>query len=139
MPKSGGTIKSKKHQKFNFQSYFNGFRSYYLSLTRHCFGGPRMVLHAHFKKYIFKLGVWFLMYPRRPPRPPVWSKTTLFPDFFCNLPLFGSLLRSKEGGTRTTFEVFSFLVKNSRTENPEEPLGLAKTGLWTDRLIFLDF
>ena len=46
-----------------------------------------MVLHAHFKKYIITLGVWFLMYPRRPPRPPVWSKTRVFLDFFCYLPL----------------------------------------------------
>ena len=39
-----------------------------------------MVLHAHLKKYIFKLGVWLLMYPRRPPHQ-VWSKTKLFPIF----------------------------------------------------------
>ena len=47
-------------------------------------------------------------------------------------------LSSKDGGTRTAFEVFSFSVKNSFTENPEEPLGLATAGLWTDRAIFLD-
>ena len=57
-----------------------------------CFRGPRMVLHVHFKKYIITLGVWFLMYPRRPPRPPVWQKTTLFPDFsFGILPLGGPI------------------------------------------------
>ena len=51
-----------------------------------CFRGPRMVLHAHFKKYIITLEVWFLKYPRRPPRPPVWSKTRLFPIFFATFP-----------------------------------------------------
>ena len=44
-----------------------------------------MVLHAHFKKYIITLGGWFLMYTSGPP--PVWQKTTFFPDFFCYLPL----------------------------------------------------
>ena len=42
---------------------------------------PRMILHAQ-KKPICKLEVWFFVYPRRPPPPPVWQKTTLFPDFF---------------------------------------------------------
>ena len=41
-----------------------------------------MVLQAHLKKHVITLGVWFFMYPRRPPRPPVWQKTRLFPDFF---------------------------------------------------------
>ena len=50
--------------------------------------------------------------------------------------LFGSLLSSKVGGARTTFEVFNFSVKNSTTESPEEASGVATAGLWTDRDIF---
>ena len=40
-----------------------------------------MVLQAHLKKHIIALGGWLLMYTSGPP-PPVWHKTTLFPDFF---------------------------------------------------------
>ena len=52
--------------------------------------------------------------------------------------LFRSSLCSKVVGARTTLEVFSFSVKNSTTESPEEPPGLATAGLWTDRAILLD-
>ena len=46
-----------------------------------------MVLQAHLKKHIIALGGWLLMYTSGPRPPPVWQKTTLFPDFFCYLPL----------------------------------------------------
>ena len=46
-----------------------------------------MVLQAHLKKHIIALGGWLLMYTSGPP-PPVWQMTTLFPFFFCYLPLF---------------------------------------------------
>ena len=51
--------------------------------------------------------------------------------------LFGSPLDSKVGGTRTAFEVFSFSVKYSFTENPEESLGSVTAGLWTDNAMLL--
>ena len=50
-----------------------------------------MVLQAHLKKHIIALGGWLLMYTSGPP-PPVWQKTTLFPDFF----LLPSLSRSSK-------------------------------------------
>ena len=53
-----------------------------LQTCKTCFRGPRMVLHAHFKKHIIALGGWLLMYTSGPPSPPVWQKTRLFPDFF---------------------------------------------------------
>ena len=53
--------------------------------------------------------------------------------------LLGSPLSSKEGGARTTFdfEDFSCSVKNSTTESPEEPSGVATDGLWMDKAILL--
>ena len=34
------------------------------------------------KKYFSKIEVWHFTTLRDPPLPPVWQKTTLFPDFF---------------------------------------------------------
>ena len=52
-----------------------------------CFRGPRMVLQAHFKKYIITLGVRFLMYPRRTPSAPRFGKRPLlFRIFFATFP-----------------------------------------------------
>ena len=47
----------------------------------------------------------------------------------------GSPLNSKVGGAKTTFDVFSFSVKNSATESPEESPGAAVAGRWTDKAI----
>ena len=50
-----------------------------------CFRGPRMVLHAHFKKtHYCTWGLVIDVHFGTPP--PVWQKTTLFPDFFLLLP-----------------------------------------------------
>ena len=70
-----------------------------------CFRGPRMVFHAHFKKYFITLGVWFLMYPRRPP-PPVWSKTRVFPVFLL-LPSLTSFEKKKPQKTKCQILGFS--------------------------------
>ena len=45
-------------------------------------GGPRMILHAHWKKCFSKIEVWLFSTLRDPP---VWQKTRLFPDPFPNL------------------------------------------------------
>ena len=63
LPKSRGSIKSKKeHQKINFQSYFNGFRSdigrHSRPSVKHALG-PRMILHGHWKNTLINLRVFF--------------------------------------------------------------------------------
>ena len=54
-----------------------------------------MVLHAHFKKYIITLGVWFLMYPPRPPPPQIGQRPHFFQKFFATFPNFEVTLRLK--------------------------------------------
>ena len=58
------------------------------------FCGPRMILHAHWKKTHLQTWGLFFIYPRRPP-PLVWQKTTLFPDFFsATFPYLSGVFRS---------------------------------------------
>ena len=90
-----------------------------------CFGGPRIILHAHWKKYFSKIEVWLFNTLRDPP-PTVWQNTTLFPDFFLRNP--SPTHTARDGGDLSSEGVLSHSPCLVMAVAPDRQIGEAPDG-----------